>query len=335
MEIKDIELFRIEVPPNRRPTKPASVLSLADSILKVGLLQPIGLTEDLHLVYGRHRLDAYIALGASSIPAVILKVDSMQAELAEIDENLKRTNLSAIMEAKALKRRKQIYLTLFPETKHGAMGGKGNNKKASNNETENISVSFAEDTAAKTGKTARAIRGDVALADAIPDDVANLTAETPVADNKRELKKLANMPEEEQRVVAEKIAAGAKTVNEAVTGKRRASPAKPKPKAKGKPKAAQAEPYVEAASDNGEVEAADFDNDQDGEEFKEGDEIEARLRECASDAMLFAGVAISQLDRIPDSDPLRVKAFNQVALWIQEKMKKMRYLDSSALSAVK
>lgn len=227
MDVRDVELSKIVVPHNRRAAQPAAVKRMADSLLEIGLLEPIGLTEDFRLIYGRHRLEGYRSLGWSKIPAVIIKADALRVELAEIDENIQRNSLSAAQEAKALARRKAIYLALHPETKPVTeRGGPGRGNKT----TENIStVSFAEDTAAKTGKTSRSIRSDVALGEALDDEAAETIDGSPVADNKAELKQLAAMPAEKQREVAGKIAAGAGSVQEALTGKKKQ---KRKPKAK-------------------------------------------------------------------------------------------------------
>jgi ParB-like chromosome segregation protein Spo0J len=214
---RDVPIESITVPNNRRKTNPARVKSLADSISEVGLLQRIGLTADLRLIYGRHRLEAYSSLHRPEIPAVIHSLDDLHTELAEIDENLERSSLTAIQTAKALKRRKIIYEALHPETRPvRERGGPGRGNKT----TENTSaVSFADDVAAKTNRTSRSVRGDIALAEAIPDDVAEAIADSPLADNKAELKQLAKLPELQQRTVAEKIRTGAGSVQEALTGK--------------------------------------------------------------------------------------------------------------------
>jgi ParB family chromosome partitioning protein len=49
-----------------------------------------------------------------------LDLDGLHAELAEIDENLIRSDLTPAQEASAIFRRKAIYEELHPETKHGA-----------------------------------------------------------------------------------------------------------------------------------------------------------------------------------------------------------------------
>jgi len=61
---------------------------------------------------------------------------------------------------------------------------------------------------AKIGKSKRTVERDVALAANIPEDVQETIADTPIANNKSELAKLASLPEDEQRDAAEQIAAG-------------------------------------------------------------------------------------------------------------------------------
>lgn len=213
----DVSIASIEVPSSHRATNSGKVKVLAESIREIGLMQPIGLTEDKRLIFGRHRLEAFVYLGRTHIPAIIHKLDKLKAELAEIDENIYRHNLSAVQEAKALARRKVLYEAIHPETKPVTeRGGPGRGKKT----TEKIStVSFADDTASRTGKTSRTVRSAVELGNKISDAAAVQLHGTKLADNKSELKKLAELDEDTQFAVAKKIADGeAKTVDQA-TGK--------------------------------------------------------------------------------------------------------------------
>lgn len=100
-------------------------------------------------------------------------------ELAEIDENLIRNELTVLERAEYLKRRKEIYEALHPETKQ-TTGRELAEKRW--NATEIISpASFADDTAAKSGLTARTIRQDVQIASDISDDVKESTKGHPLA----------------------------------------------------------------------------------------------------------------------------------------------------------
>lgn len=210
MDVTELPLSRIVVSPNRRKPKPAMVNALAGSILEIGLQCPIGVVKDgkfYNLVHGRTRLEAFRSLDRQKIPAVVHDLDDLHAELAEIDENIQRCNLTAAEEAKALARRKGIYEALHPETKQGAKGGKGNAKPAAN-ETDKMAVSFATDTAAKTGRSARSVRRDVAVGEKLSDKAVEVLADSPVADDKTQLKRLADLPSDQQDKVAVEIATG-------------------------------------------------------------------------------------------------------------------------------
>lgn len=57
---------------------------LAESIQQIGLLQPIGIDQNYRLVFGERRYRAFEKLGRETIPARIVRVDSLlQAEHAE------------------------------------------------------------------------------------------------------------------------------------------------------------------------------------------------------------------------------------------------------------
>jgi ParB family chromosome partitioning protein len=131
-------------------------------------------------------------LGWKKIPAIVVDFDAMHAELAEIDENVVRKDLSAIERSKALARRKELYEALHPETKADARGG---HVKAAADKLS-VAPSFAADTAAATGQSERQVRRDVAIGIGIPDSLVDAILESPIADNKKQLGALAKLDEE-------------------------------------------------------------------------------------------------------------------------------------------
>lgn len=141
-----------------------AVLELAQSISKVGLNTPIrvrpvklfpsGVAKDAwELIAGRHRLEACKLVGLSKIEAKVdnIKIDDI-AELVMIDENLVRRNFKPNELCFFTARRKEIYLALHPETRHGE-----NQHSRSRNNCDS-SPRFSADTASKTGQSERAIQ---------------------------------------------------------------------------------------------------------------------------------------------------------------------------------
>lgn len=215
MKTVDVAIDKVKVGPTRRTPDPDKVKVVADSIREIGLQNPIGVTKDLRLIHGRNRLEAYRMLDRRKIPAIVHDLDDLHAELAEIDENIARSPLTAIEQTKALARRKEIYETLHPDAKSRNKAPKGDGGTKAKGLP---AASFAADTAEKTGTSPRTVQRDVAIGQAIPDEVAELIKGTPIADNKRELKKLARLEPEEQRIVAQMLAEGeVATVSEAIT----------------------------------------------------------------------------------------------------------------------
>jgi len=137
------------------------VARLAESIKEVGLLNPITVyrreiirngqpVDGYGLVAGAHRLEACKRLGWQEVPAVVVDLDDDDRIIAECDENLCGTKVSATEQAMFTAKRKEAYLRKHPETAHG---------QASPSKEENIS-SFDRDQAAKTGVTSRKVRMD-------------------------------------------------------------------------------------------------------------------------------------------------------------------------------
>jgi ParB family transcriptional regulator, chromosome partitioning protein len=89
---------------------------------KIGLLHPIGVTTESVLVYGLHRLRAAESLGWEEIEAKILQGDELDAQLAEIDENLRNNSLSVIEQSEHVARREHIMHARGDRAKRGGDG---------------------------------------------------------------------------------------------------------------------------------------------------------------------------------------------------------------------
>lgn len=212
-----VKIDEIIIGENRRSVNPERVKELAASIQEIGLLNPITITEDKYLVAGLHRIEAHKLLGRTEIEATVVSLSELDAELAQIDENLIRNELTVLERAEQLKRRKEIYEAKYPESRAGVKRAIGMHKVLGHNVTDIVSATFTEDTASKIGVSPRTIRRDVQIAEDLADEVKEVIRDTDLADNKTELLRLARLDEEEQKEVAKRIAAGeAKSVSEAI-----------------------------------------------------------------------------------------------------------------------
>jgi ParB family transcriptional regulator, chromosome partitioning protein len=207
-----IKIADVVVGDRKRPL--GDVGALAGSIKEIGLQNPIILTESNVLVSGRHRLAACESLGWTEIPARVVKLDALRVELAEIDENLIRNELTVLERSDHLARRDEICKALGAVSTHG---GDRRSEEASKGNNFHLK-SFAESAAEELGVTARSVRHELQIARAIPDEVKEAIRDTPIADSKTDLLALARLKEPaRQREVAEKLTSGAaKNVPQAV-----------------------------------------------------------------------------------------------------------------------
>ena len=105
MQARKVEIINtrfVKIGLRHRELREEQVSSLMQSITKIGLKtpitvrQPIG-EDDVYLVAGRHRLEAYRRLGKEEIEAFVLESDDEDtARLWEIAENLHRADLTAL-----------------------------------------------------------------------------------------------------------------------------------------------------------------------------------------------------------------------------------------------
>jgi len=198
-----IKISDIKINPGRREAEPKAVEELAKSISAVGLMNPVTLDQNNTLIAGLHRLEAAKLLGWTEIECTAMGMDDVQAELAEIDENIVRTRLNRQELCEQLLRRKEIYETLHPETRHGMRNGQtAKNANLATLETK----SFAEDTAEKTGMSKRAVSRLLQIANNLTGDARriveahNMTQDTAL--------KLSRLQHDEQVEAASMLAAG-------------------------------------------------------------------------------------------------------------------------------
>ena len=202
-----INIDEIVIPQNRvREFNPDKIDELKDSIKEIGLLQPIIVNNQNILIAGLHRLEACKALGWTEIDCIVKDLQELDAELAEIDENLIRSELTTLERFELLKRRKEIYEAKYPQTK-AATGVELANKRWNKSDAgDTVSpASFNEDTAKKTNVSPRTIKRGVQIATNIDDEVKAIIKNTDIANSTRNLVSLARLEPEKQKKVAEKI----------------------------------------------------------------------------------------------------------------------------------
>ena len=221
-----LEVALIDVPVGRREVQENRVAELKGSIVEVGLLQPLIVTPEYRLIGGKHRLTAVKELGWIHVPCIIKSYDDIDAELAEIDENIVRAELSAMERVGQLDRRKTLYELKYPETKRGGYSNVAKGRQEiktrepgsddrdgyeGSGEPAEVTThkSFLDDTADKTGRGRSTILEELklarVLAEKLPQDVRDIIARTSVADNKTQLQELTEYDSDTQLEIAQKI----------------------------------------------------------------------------------------------------------------------------------
>jgi len=190
-----------------RPTIPATVNALAESMRASGLINPVIvkrsviydgsiMCEGFKVVAGNHRVSAARALGWDDIDAFVVDGDGgLHAELIEIDENLCRAELSPAQRAAAISRRKEVWEALHPESGRNppTFTGRGN-------------TAFAGDTEKATGESKRRTNEHIARAEALGSDLHAVIGTS--LDKGVELDALKDMNPEDRHELIERAKAG-------------------------------------------------------------------------------------------------------------------------------
>ncbi len=99
-DIRKIAIGKIRRRPDARERVDKALAELEQSIAANGLLQPIVVRRlgagEFEIVAGAHRAQACDLLGWTEIPAMVLDLDDLHAEMAAIAENLHRAELTKL-----------------------------------------------------------------------------------------------------------------------------------------------------------------------------------------------------------------------------------------------
>ncbi len=204
-DVSEIEVEKIIVKNRKREADEAKVNELIESIKELGLISPIYVNrsgDDYVLIAGLHRLTAYKKLGIDRIPAKITDLDNIHSELAEIDENLVRSELHYLDRAEMLKRRQEIYEELHPEAKAEEKRKEGlkqfhRGETVSPRINTDESDTFTADTAKKTNLTERTIQQDLQIAKNLDDGIKKQIKEKKLS--KGEALEIARLKKDDQQ----------------------------------------------------------------------------------------------------------------------------------------
>jgi len=200
----ELEIEKVQVGNRKRKLNKSKIQSLAESFNSIGQLQPITVARNngsYKLIAGLHRIEAAKLLGWDAIQATIFEGGEVETELAEIDENLMRNDLTVLEQGEHLARRQEL------------IGRKVGRPKI-NGEIISPLKSMPE-IAKEIGLTERSAQHRMQVARNIVPEVKEAIRETEIANSTTQLLELARLAPEEQVEVAKSITDGAVSISDA------------------------------------------------------------------------------------------------------------------------
>ncbi|HEY9667679.1 MAG TPA: ParB N-terminal domain-containing protein, partial [Coleofasciculaceae cyanobacterium] len=199
-----VALDQITIGSNRRPLKEEKVAQLVESIKANGLLNPITIDRKLNLIAGLHRLTACKLLGFDEIECNIIPYeDPDRARLAEIDENLIRSELEVLERAELWLERDRILERLGLRAQPG-----DNQYTRKGGEIISPPPKTTLELAKEAGYTERTFQQGKQIAKSIVPEVKEVIRGTPIAKSTTALLKVARAGSKERAAAkqAEKAA---------------------------------------------------------------------------------------------------------------------------------
>lgn len=192
-----MKIVDIEVPESRQRAM-GDIDQLAESISQVGLLNPILVTRNRELVAGLHRLEACKSLGWDEVKVVVLKGDDVSVELAEIDENLMRNELTVLERGEHHNRRKALL---------EAKGVVRSSKKPLYSARGAVKPHYTETISEKISQSSRKVREEMQIATRLDDAAKAVVEGTELSDKKKALLSITKTkdPKEQERLAKEQL----------------------------------------------------------------------------------------------------------------------------------
>jgi len=201
-----VEIARIQVGQRKRKLDEAKVRSLAESLQIVGQLQPITVARreygNYRMIAGLHRLEAAKLLGWETIEAQEFEGDVVAAELAEIDENLMRNDLTVLEQGEHLARRQELV-------------GRNVGRYPDPNRVTVTPLKTTNEIAQEIGLSKESAKKRMQAARNIVPEVKDAIRNTEIADSTTQLLELARLAPDKQVEVAKAITDGAINVADA------------------------------------------------------------------------------------------------------------------------
>ena len=201
----NIKINEIVIGSRRRKLNKDKVSELAESMKLIGQLEPITITKDNVLLAGWHRLEAAKLLGWDEIKAELFDGNEIECELAEIDENLMRNDLTVLEQGEHLARRQEL------------IGfSKGGDRKSDEFQSATVALRSTKEIAQDIGISERSAYNRIKAARNIVPEVKEAIRNTEIADSTTQLLQLARLDPDKQIEVARSIAEGASSIADAV-----------------------------------------------------------------------------------------------------------------------
>ena len=200
-----VNINDIVISSRKRKLNKDKVSELAESMKLIGQLDPITITKDNVLLAGWHRLEAAKLLGWDEIKAEVFEGNEIECELAEIDENLMRNDLTVLEQGEHLARRQEL------------IGfSKGGDRKSDEFQSATVALRSTKEIAQDIGISERSAYNRIKAARNIVPEVKDAIRNTEIADSTTQLLQLARLAPEEQLEVARNITDGASSIADAV-----------------------------------------------------------------------------------------------------------------------
>jgi len=178
-----VNINDIVISSRKRKLNKDKVSELAESMKLIGQLEPITITKDNVLLAGWHRLEAAKLLGWDEIKAECFDGNEIECELAEIDENLMRNDLTVLEQGEHLARRQELI---------------GRNVGRYPNSATVAELKTTPEIAKEIGISERSAYNRIKAARNIVPEVKDAIRNTEIADSTTQLLQLARLAPEEQ-----------------------------------------------------------------------------------------------------------------------------------------